>query len=266
MMMPSLDTTMPCIDDGDVYSWNNNPDLKDNGDGDSWTQPSSGTSALGTNPILSQDQGKEETLTEQLMKISNWAMGATRELERAITPTPLTVNSSVVSEAFEAANTLVRIINNILLAGSTDGSPQPSSLPTEYSPIFLALASHQYILALFRAFCDSIKRSLGSIFEAIQPDEQALHAAGSSSAQSIMVLQLIMHLLNRISRSLRMRNQKNTDPHDLTFGIESGAEDRSSQSIIDSAQVMLRTLPDEHVKLREVIQELQDYIEEGVYV
>ncbi|KAI0176908.1 hypothetical protein BJ166DRAFT_10496 [Pestalotiopsis sp. NC0098] len=256
MMMPSLDTTVACTDDGDVYS----------GDAYSWTQPSSGISALGTNLLLSHDEGKEENPTEQLMKMSNWATGATRELEREATPTPLTVNSLVVSEAFEAANTLVRIINDILLAGSADGSPQASPLPTEYSPIFLALASHQHILALFRAVCDSIKRSLSFTCEAIQPEEQTLHAAGSSSAQSVMILQLIMHLLNRISRSLRIRNQKNTETHDLMFGIESGAEDRSSQSIIDSAQVMLRTLPDEHARLREVIQELQDHIEEGVNV
>lgn len=273
LMMPSLDTTMACIDDGDVYSWNNNPDLTYNRDGDNWTQESSGTSTLGSNPILSRDEGVKETLTEQLMKLSNWATGATRELECAITTTPLTVNSPVVNEAFEAANALVRIINSIPLADSTYGSSQPLSrdgserqLPTEYSPIFLALASHQHVLALFRAVCDSIKRSLGSIFQAVQPQQQALHAAGSSSAQFIMVLQLIIHLLNRIDRSLRMGNRKNTDQHDLTFGPEGGEESGSSQSIIDSAQVMLRTLPDEHVKLRGVIQELQACIEEGVYV
>ncbi|KAL5325445.1 hypothetical protein ACEPPN_006570 [Leptodophora sp. 'Broadleaf-Isolate-01'] len=271
--MPSLDTTMACIDDGDLYSWNNNPDLPYNRDGDNWTQESSGSSTLGTKPILSRDEGIKETLTEQLMKLSNWATGATRELECAITTTPLTVNSPVVNEAFEAANAFVRIINSIPLADSTYGSSQPSSrdgserqLPTEYCPIFLALASHQHILALFRAVCDSIKRSLGSIFQSVQPQQQALHAAGSSSAQFIMVLQLIMHLLNRIDRSLRMESRKNTDQHDLTFGPEGDGESGSSQSIIDSAQVMLSTLPDEHVKLREVIQELQACIEEGVYV
>lgn len=300
MMMPSLETTIACMDDGDVYCGNDNPDLIYHGDSDSWTQPSSGTgtSALGTNPTTlsssSQDEGKEETLTEQLMRMSNWAIVATRELECTSTPAPLTVNSPVVSVAFAAANTLVRVINNILLAGSTstgtstDGSsPQPSSSsspPTEYSPIFLALASHQHMLALFRVFCDCIKRSLDSISEEamqMQPEEeQGLHAAAgssssSASAQFSMVLQLILHLLNRISRSLRMgekrRRSTSTDPYayDLTFGMESrGLEDRnsSSRSIIDSAQLMLRTLPDEHGRLREVIRELQDYIEEGVYV
>jgi len=69
----------------------------------------------------------------------------------------------------------------------------------------------------------------------------------------------------------KRRRSTSTDPYayDLTFGMESrGLEDRnsSSRSIIDSAQLMLRTLPDEHGRLREVIRELQDYIEEGVYV
>ncbi|KAL2063568.1 hypothetical protein VTL71DRAFT_5373 [Oculimacula yallundae] len=305
MMTPSLDTTIACMDDAEVYCWNDNPDLTYHGDSDGWTQPSTGTgtSALGTNPTTllfsSQDEGKEETLTEQLMRMSNWAIGATRELGRTSTPALLTVNSPVVSEAFAAANTLVRIINSILLASSTstgtniDGSsPQPSSSsspPTDYSPIFLALASHQHILALFRVLCDSIKRSLGSISEEamqmqMQPqEEQGLHAAiGSSSsssapAQFSMVLQLILHLLNRISRSLRMGESRrrstsistSTDPYDMMFGMESvGVEDRNSspQSIIDSTQLMLRTLPDEHGRLREVVRELRDYIEEGVYV
>ncbi|OCK73569.1 hypothetical protein K432DRAFT_430522 [Lepidopterella palustris CBS 459.81] len=263
-MMPSLDTTMACIDDGDAYSWNNNPDLTYNRDGDDRTQVGSGTS-----PTISRDEGKE-TLTGQLMKLSNRAMGATRELECAAITTPLTVNSPVVNEAFEAANALVRIINSIPLADSTYGSSQSLSrerqLPTEYSLIFLALASHQHVLALFRAICDSIKRSLGSILQGTESQQQTLHGAGSSSAQFIMVLQLIMHLLNRIGRSLRMGNRRNTDQHMLTFEPEGGEESGSLQGIVDSAQVMLRTLPDEHVKLSEVIQELQVCVEEGVHI
>lgn len=179
LMMPSLDTSMPCIDDGDAYSWNNNHDLIYNRDIDNRTQEGSGTS-----PTLSQDEGKE-TLTGQLMKLSNRATGATRELECAVITTPLTANSPVVNEAFEAANALVRIINSIPLADSIYGSSQPLSrdeserqLPTEYSPIFLALASHQHVLALFRAVCDSIKRSLGSIVQGTEPQQQALHGAG----------------------------------------------------------------------------------------
>ncbi|KAI9685150.1 MAG: hypothetical protein M1822_004737 [Bathelium mastoideum] len=267
LMMPSLDTTIPCIDDGDTYGWNNNSDLTYNRDGDNRTQESSTTS-----PTLFRDEGKE-SLTGQLMKLSDRAMGATQELECAVVTLPVTVNSPVVNEAFEAANALVRIINSIPLADSTYGSSRPWSrdgserqLPTEYSPIFLALASHQLVLALFRAICDSIKRSLGSIVHGSEPQQQTLHGPESSSAQFIMVLQLIVHLINRIGRSLRMRNGKSSEQHELTFGSEGREESGSSQSIVDSAQAMLRSLPDEHVKLSKVIQELQACIEEGVHI
>jgi hypothetical protein len=43
----------------------------------------------------------------------------------------------------------------------------------------------------------------------------------------------------------------------LTFKPKSGEESGCRQGIVDSAHVMLRTLPDENVKLSEVIQELQ---------
>jgi hypothetical protein len=267
LMMPSLDTTMGCMDDGDPHSWINNPDLTYNAESYNRTQE-----VPGTNPTLSRDEGKE-TLTGQLMKLSNRAMGATRELECAVITTSLTVNSPVVNEAFEAANALVHIINSIPPVNCPYGSSQPLSrdgnerqLPTEYSTIFLALASYQHVLALFHAVCDFIKRSLGCIAQGTELQQQTLHGAGSSSAQFIMVLQLIMHLLNRIGRSLRMGNRENTNPHDLRFGPGGGGEGDNLESIVGSAQVMLKTLPDEHVKLSEVIQELQACIEERVYV
>lgn len=267
LMMPSLETTMSCINNGDAYSWNNSPELTYHRVCDNRTQEGSETSRT-----LSRDEGKE-TLTGQLMKLSNRAMDAIRELESAVIATPLTVNSPVVNEAYEAANSLVRIINSIPLADSTYGSSQRLSrdereqhLPTEISPIFPALASHQHVLALFRAICDCIQRSLKSITHGPEPQQPTLHGAGSSSAQFIMVLQLIMHLLNRIGRSLRMGNQKNTHQHELMFGPEGSEESGGLQGIVDSAQVMLRTLPDEHVKLSEVIQELQACIEEGVHI
>ncbi|KAF9892645.1 hypothetical protein FE257_001047 [Aspergillus nanangensis] len=265
-MMPSLDTTMACLDDGDAHSWNNNHDLTYNTESDHRT-----LEGPVNHPTLSGGEGSE-TLTGQLMKLSNRAMGATRELECAVITTSLTVNSPVVNEAFEAANALVHILNSIPLADSTYGSSLPLSrdenerqMPTEYNPIFLALASYQHVLALFHAVCDFIKRSLGSIVRGTELQQQTLHGAGSSSAQFIMVLQLIMHLLNRIGRSLRMGNRDSTDQHELMFGSDGGGDSGSLDSIVDSAQVMLRTLPDEHVKLSELIKELQACIEEGVY-
>lgn len=48
------------------------------------------------------------------MRLSNRATDATRELECATITTPLTVNSPVVNDAFEAANALVHIINDMV--------------------------------------------------------------------------------------------------------------------------------------------------------
>jgi hypothetical protein len=63
-----------------------------------------------------------------------------------------------------------------------------------------------------------------------------------------------------------MGNRENTDQHELTFGSDGHGESGSFESIVDSAQAMLKTLPDEHVKLSELIQELQSCIEDGLYV
>jgi hypothetical protein len=301
LTIPLLDiaeTTMPGFDDGDPYGWNNNPgfppipvalpvpsgDATCNGDCDFGTQES-----LGDSPALSQDEGKGtvDALTEQLMALSTRATRATRQLDRAASSMPLTVNSPVVNEAFEAANTLVRIINSIPLANSISASSQP--LPrdedepqptTDYGLVFLALASHQHVLALFRAICDSIQRSLGSMAPGSEQQQQALHGDGASSAQFVMVLQLVMHLINRVGRSLRMRIRNAAGsgadgqvasiaflrPHELTLGIEGGEESGGSQCVVDLAQHVLRTLPDEHIKLRQVIQGLQTRMEERLYI
>ncbi|KAJ5688504.1 hypothetical protein N7462_002896 [Penicillium macrosclerotiorum] len=269
-MMPPLNTTMGCINDTSAHSWHGHPDLTYNTESDERMQE-----GLSTIPLRFQDESKE-TLTEQLIKLSNRAMGATRENECAITTTSLTVNSPPVNEMFEAANTLVQIINSLTMADSTDGSSRSSSrdrsdgnerqLPTKYWPIFLALDSYQHVLSLFHAVCDFIKRSLGSIGQGMELQQQTLHGAGSSSAQFIMVLQLVMHLLNRIGRSLRIGNRENVDQHELMFGPDGGGERGSSDSIVDSAQVMLKTLPDEQIKLVKVIQDLQASIEERIFV
>jgi hypothetical protein len=180
----------------------------------------------------------------------------------------------VVNEVFEAANALVRIIDGIMLENSTSASskylphdtnePQPT---TDYGLIFLALAAHQHVLALFRAICSSIQRSLGLMALGRDQQQQALHGDGASSAQFVMILQLIMHLTNRLGRNLRMESGNAAvgqatgialfPPHELTPELEGGKEGGDSPGIVDLAQDMLRKLPDEHIKLRQIIQELQ---------
>ncbi len=272
LLIPSLDGAMSSIGGSDAYSWNDSTDLMYNRNGDSATQASSASSSLGGNPTPFQDEGENGALAEQLMKLSNRATGATRELECAIVTTPLTVNSSVVNDAFEAANALVHIINDLARADSAssqplshDGGERPPALKD--GAIFLVLACHQHILVLFHAVCNCIKRSVGPVVQGTKPQlqQKALHDAGSSPAQFIMVLQLIMHLLNRLGRSLRIGSSKGSDQDMLAVVLDGAGENGCLEGILDSAQGMLRGLPDEHVRLVGAIQELQAYIEEGLY-
>lgn len=267
LIIPSFDTTIHCIDEGDAYNWNDNLiHLYDRDNNDKVHE------FPGISQPLSRDDSNA-TMTEQLMSLINRATSTTRELACQVITAPLTVNSTVVNEAFEVANALVRIINSIPLASSTydslehlsreEGERQP---PAEHSLIFLALASHQHVLTLFRAVCKSIQKSLESMIQGTEPQYQALHGAGATSAQFIMILQLIIHLVNRIGRSLRMAHRKHSDSSVSTFGLEDGGENGGSQSIVDSAQGLLKILPDEHLKLSQLIEELQSRIEDRSHV
>lgn len=273
LTLPTLDGAMSSITNGDTYGWNDSPELMYNRTGDNRTQASSGSNSLGGNPTPSQDEGENETLAEQLIKLSSEATSATRELECTIATTPLTVNSAVVNDAFKAANSLVHIINDITQAGGTCSSSEGLSgngggrqRAAKDSSIFLILACHQHILALFDAVCNCIKSSLGRT-QGTRPQfqPQTLHDIGSSPAQFIMVLQLIMHLLNRLGRSLRMGSLKGSEQDMAVVALDDSGESDTAESLLDSAQVMLKGLPNEHVRLIGVIQDLQAYIEEGLY-
>lgn len=169
------------------------------------------------------------------------------------------MNSPLVNEFFEAANALVRIIDGIMLENSTSAAskylphdknePQPA---TDYDLVFLVLTAHQHVLALFRAICDSIQRSLGLMAVGSDQQQQALHD-GASSTQFIMILQLIIHLTKRLGRSLRIESGNTVNqsadgqatgialfpPHELTPELQDGEEDSDSPSVVDLAQDML---------------------------
>lgn len=256
LTIPLLDAAMPNFDDSDSYDWNN-PNFTSNGDYDLGTQ--------------------EDTLTEQLLSLSIRTTRATRELEGVNHTAPLTVNSSVVNDAFEAVNALIRVINSISLSNHTNLSLQPMARQEterqqsiDYGLTFQTLAFHQNILALFKAIFGSIRRSLGSIGPMSEQQRQALHGNGASSAQFIMVLQLIMHMINRVDRSLRTGSQDTgrsvaaIHSKDSMFGHESLLEDGGSQCVIDIATRSLRELPDEHNKIRKTIRELQTLVEEMI--
>ncbi|KAJ4259559.1 hypothetical protein NW762_007488 [Fusarium torreyae] len=238
-----------------------------------------------------QDTIQEFSL--QLAAISQRATRATRRLQRADCPPP-TVSSPEVNEAFEDTNNLLRIANNITNTYAHLFDEASSSLVAlDYGLVFSALASHQHLLALFKAICHLIQRCLESMTSANQhrqQQQQRLHDGDigpSSVAQFVMVLQLLMHLINQMDRNLAQAN--GPDGHGLETSLggqatpitpSTGYEDIVQRMLINRGdknntkgssqspcrlptigKVVLGAIPDEHKRLRQFIQELQTRIE-----
>ncbi|KAL3957169.1 hypothetical protein ACCO45_007747 [Purpureocillium lilacinum] len=147
-----------------------------------------------------------DALSSQLISLSQ---RATRTMRRLARPgrVPLTVSSPEVNEALEDTNTLIRIINDITAPDRDDSTLDPTT--TDHGLAFSALACHQHLVALFRAICDAIHRCL----EAKKEHQEQHHRSRqhsdigpSSVAQFVMVLQLLMHLINRMDRTLFQGN------------------------------------------------------------
>ncbi|CAK3779714.1 Hypothetical predicted protein [Lecanosticta acicola] len=335
--MPILDMgemNIPEFDDGDFYSWDNaahaspssispalpkpneTPDagMQDGSGGEGYfgTQEASSTGSSSASASASSRNESEGTaiddLIAQVTAVNTRASRATRQLHRnSGRSLPLMVNSPEINEAFETANALVQIVNNIPLArftssssSSSSSSPTTTTSPpgderdfhhaTGYGLIFLALASHQHVLALFRAICASIQRLVGFVAGASEPQralQPAIHGDEASYAQFVMVLQLIMHLVNRLDRSLQIASEKShASSHPATAERlpsithlpvqeptpDAEGEQGSSEGVgvgppaaarfVDFAQDLMRKLPSEHERLRRVIQRLQTHMEE----
>ncbi len=162
---------------------------------------------------------------------------------------------------------MIRIINDI--SAALDGDKGQAVL--DVGLIFMALASHQHLLALFRGICNAINRCLDSIVAGHEQQQQGLHDNKSSAvAQCVMVLQLLMHMINRLDQSLfRSRvsseSSRQVTPVTPTTHIHplfiDAKESGGSQGLPSLAQSLVVSIPDEHVKLRSVIEELQRRIE-----
>ncbi|KAB5530406.1 hypothetical protein GE09DRAFT_1252611 [Coniochaeta sp. 2T2.1] len=239
--------------------------------------PTVNTAAIGDHKLggthrslsTSDDEDPVEAANAELAALNARAMRATRSLMRPGTA-PLTVNSPLVNEAFEATTALIRIINSIphISASNLPGDQSVTTTTTGQSTmtfglVFLALASHQHLLGLFRAICDSVERSLESINTEIKQQQRGgLHGEGPSSAQFVMVLQLLMHLIGRMDRSLfnstaipkgEMTRSSAEQIMSSYVGGESW-ESQGSQCVFVLAQAIVETLPEEHVKLKRLIQ------------
>lgn len=181
--------------------------------------------------------------------------------------TPLKVSSPQVDEAFKDTNNLMRIISDI----ATISNERRSDSMVGDGLTFLALASHQHLLALFKAICDSINRCLDLAASTTEQQQPSLYGDGTLClAQFVMVLQLLLHLINRMDRGLFPSEggtssggqitplTPTSHPIPMLFEYE---ESEGLQGLPNRAHVIVRTIPDKHVTLRRVIQELQARIE-----
>ncbi|TPX13568.1 uncharacterized protein E0L32_006039 [Thyridium curvatum] len=181
---------------------------------------------------------------------------------------PLTVNSPVVNDAFEATTELIRIINTIAHISVPKSHEDHGHVVTDGRSsmtsglVFLSLAVHQHLLGLFRAICNSVERCLDSISSSSKSQQRGLHGEGPSSAQFVMVLQLLIHLIGRMDRSLFSNTMSLTGENQgssadsIVSGYMGGDswDSEGSQCVIVLAQAIVETLPEEHVKLKDLIQ------------
>lgn len=233
-----------------------------------------------------------QELTSQATAVSAQAVSATRLLLRPGSAPP-TVSSAHVNEAFEGTRTLVRIINNIVAMASPgdsgdeieaargDGGCRAADIG---GLVLTMLACHQHLLAFFRAICDSIERCVESVADEKRPPGggcgSSLHGDGPPSiAQFTMVLQLLVHLINRLDRCLFPARPSSpvssSSSSNSAYGGASGggglnlvltgqeAEDivPDTAGIPRFAQALVRAMPDDHLRLRRTILQLQARME-----
>jgi hypothetical protein len=233
---------------------------------------------------VDDDKDSTDALSSQLMSLNRRATRAMRRLVR-LGRAPLTVSSPEVSEALEHTNTLIRIINNIT-APDREDITLDSTTTTDYGLAFSALACHQHLVALFRAMCSAIHRCLQTKKEHLQQphrNRQDSDVGPSAVAQFVMVLQLLLHLINRMDRSLFQNNPSLlhgaglstgcyvtpitptvANQHTIDFIQSEAATGGTSPAsgLLVLVQDIVGTIPNDHEKLRQVIQKLQSEMEQ----
>ncbi|KAK3995122.1 hypothetical protein QBC44DRAFT_367001 [Cladorrhinum sp. PSN332] len=201
-----------------------------------------------------------QRLTAQATTVSGQAMAATRHL---LSPgsAPPTVLSVHVNEAFEGTKALVRIITDIMAMSSpcnsgdrSDGSCKSLEIG---GLVLTTLACHQHLLAFFRAICDSIERCVESGADDSRNGSFLSGDGPPPTAQFTMVLQLLVHLSNRLDKSLfPARPPSPVSSEEPEEAIVPGTADISS-----IAQTLVRAMPNHHLKLRQTILQLQARME-----
>ena len=227
------------------------------------------------------DEDKDYT-NAMLSQLSFLSQRATRTMRRLLRPgrAPLAVTSPEVNQTLEDTNTLIRIMKTIT---APDRDNITLDLTTASHGLVLStLACHQHLVALFQAICNAIQQGLQCQKEHQQQqqqrqDQQDSDIGPSSVAQFVMILQLLKHLINRIDCSLFQNNPLHgtrlSTSGPITPVTPNAVNDHRIQSettlrgspphggLLVLVQDILWTIPDEHEKLRQIIQKLQTEIE-----
>ncbi|PNP73394.1 hypothetical protein FNYG_13292 [Fusarium nygamai] len=212
-----------------------------------------------------------QEVTSQVMAVSTKTISATIALLHPGSAPP-TVSSQYVNQAFDGTRTLVRIISTISMIISREKDENLSGGVSSSGIGGLALttlACQQHLLGLFEAICKSIEHCIDeksrekTAFE-ISHSSSLIGDPAPSSAQFTMVLQLLVHLLNRLDRCLFAGVQTVPSPNtcqgvmDLT-PIEKNADELGSDrtSIPGFARGSITRLSQEYHRLRQTISQLQ---------
>ncbi|KAH7303658.1 hypothetical protein B0I35DRAFT_177203 [Stachybotrys elegans] len=262
------------------------------GSANNWETP---TSAIFT--IANDAPDLDDASSALFWQLTGLSLKITRARRRLTGPNaqPPTVSSPEVTEALEYTNTLTDVFNKIVAAASSSdktGGIAPSSTTSssitpaaiDNSVILLALASHQHLITLLEAICDAVRRCLDSVSASTDRRDPSQGKVGAFSvAHFVMVLQLLMHLINRIDRSLFQVRQHSAangayiiTEHGLSSmeGVQNNeVEDSTSQYLVQQPQGSLpalavgvvQGLPDQLGRLRKIIQELQTTMDSRDY-
>lgn len=212
-----------------------------------------------------------QELTSQAMAVGTKTISATTALLHPSSAPP-TVSSQYVNQAFDGTRSLVRIINtiSIIVSREKDEKRSEGALCCGIGGLALTvLACQQHLLGLFKAICKSIEHCIDeksrekTAFET-NHSSSLMGDPAPSSAQFTMVLQLLVHLINRLDRCLfaGIQTKPNANEYqgvmDLTRMEKNGDELGSDRASISGfAQGSITGLSQQHHRLRQIISQLQ---------
>ncbi|KAF5026355.1 hypothetical protein F66182_1563 [Fusarium sp. NRRL 66182] len=217
-----------------------------------------------------------QELTSQAMSVSVQVLSATRVVMHPHSAPP-TVSSVHINEAFEGTRTLVRIMNSMLsrVSPGDDGDSiygARSFMAADIGGLVLTtLACHQHLLNFFKGVCNTIELCV----ESVANGKRLLDCSGGSflngdgapsTAQFAMVLQLLVHLVGRLDRCLFLDRALSLVSSSSTsaYGFRGHEADNvmsGTVGIPSLALSLVSRIPDDHLRLRQTISQLQTRME-----